>query len=371
MSFDGIIQLSELMEQLADADRERFDRIFRVSTARGMLVPPESTRTWVEEQFGSLETVTRQQIIRVTNIVTWDSTLFNALRAKRPIKMMDAKDVRAQVQASAGDPFCHPLDNTPADVFGRVTGRACVTASNIAKYDGWHGLVIFNEHDPLAFTRETISDALDTARQWYARAHTVDAQAVYPLFIWNCLWRSGSSVVHGHAQMTLARDTPYAKIEHLRRAALQYNAEHHSNYFDDLYRAHETLGLTWTTAGVRALASLAPIKEKEVILLADRFDDALASAIHHVLRTYVSELGVVSFNLAIYLKPLAPVAENWDSFPVVAHLVDRGDLGNNTCDFGAVELYAASVVASDPFDVARAMQVNAIQSAPAAQLEKH
>ncbi len=371
MSFDSIIQLGELMERLARTDRERFDRIFRVSTTRGMLVPPESTRAWIEEQFGSLEAVTVQEIIRVTNIVTWESTLFNALRAKRPIKMTDAKDVRAQVQERVGDPFCHPLDGTPADVFGRVTGRTCVTASNIAKYDGWHGLVIFNEHNPLAFTRETISDALDTARQWYIRAHTVDVEAIYPLFIWNCLWRSGSSIVHGHAQMTLARDTPYAKIEHLRRAALEYNAEQGSNYFDDLYHVHDALGLTWTTDRVRALVSLAPIKEKEVVLFADRFDDALASAIHHVLHTYVSELGVVSFNLAIYLKPLAPVAENWDDLPVVAHLVDRGDLGNSTCDFGAAELYAASVVASDPFEVARAMQANAIQSAPAVPPETH
>jgi hypothetical protein len=356
MPLDNIVQLAQSMDRLARADRERFDRIFRVSATRGALVPPESTRAWIAEQFGSVEAVTSQRIVRVTNIVTWESTRFNALRAQRPIKTTDANGVRAQIRASAGDPFCHPLDGTPADVFGRVTGRACVTASNIAKYDGWHGLVIFNEHDPLAFTRETIIDALRTAREWYARAHAADAAAVYPLFIWNCLWRSGSSIVHGHAQMTLAREMPYAKIEHLRRAALQYQAEHRANYFDDLYQVHAALGLTWTNDGVRALASLTPIKEKEIVLLADQSDDALASAIHRVLRTYVSDLGVVSFNLAIYLKPLASVSESWDGFPVVAHLVDRGDLGNSTCDFGAVELYAASVVASDPFDTARAMQ---------------
>lgn len=356
MFFDNIVQLGESIDRLAPADRERFDHIFRISATRGALVAPESTRGWIEEQFGSLEAVASQRIVRVTNIVTWESALFNALRAKRPLKTIDANDVRAQVRASVGDPFCHPLDGTPADTFGRVTGRTCITASNIAKYDGWHGLVIFNEHDPLAFTRETIADALRVAREWYARAHAADAAAVYPLFIWNCLWRSGSSIVHGHAQMTLAREMPYAKIEHLRRAARQYNAEHRADYFDDLYQVHAVLGLTWTNDGVRALASLTPIKEKEVVLFADQYDDALAAAIYRVLHTYVSELGIVSFNLAIYLKPLASVSENWDGFPVVAHLVDRGDLGNSTCDFGAVELYAASVVASDPFDTARAMQ---------------
>jgi hypothetical protein len=40
----------------------------------------------------------------------------------------------------------------------------------------------------------------------------------------------------------------------------------------------------------------------------------------------------------------------------VARLVDRGDPGNRTCDIGSMELYAASVIASDPFVVAAALR---------------
>jgi hypothetical protein len=36
----------------------------------------------------------------------------------------------------------------------------------------------------------------------------------------------------------------------------------------------------------------------------------------------------------------------------VVHMVDRGSPANRTSDIGAMELYAASVVASDPFRVA-------------------
>jgi hypothetical protein len=36
--------------------------------------------------------------------------------------------------------------------------------------------------------------------------------------------------------------------------------------------------------------------------------------------------------------------------------VDRGDPANRTSDIGAMELYAASVVASDPFRVAEALR---------------
>ena len=36
-------------------------------------------------------------------------------------------------------------------------------------------------------------------------------------------------------------------------------------------------------------------------------------------------------------------------------MVDRGDPMNRTADFGAMELYAASVVSSDPFKVAESL----------------
>jgi hypothetical protein len=55
------------------------------------------------------------------------------------------------------------------------------------------------------------------------------------------------------------------------------------------------------------------------------------------------------------MPPLSPVAEDWSGFPTVVYLVDRGSPANRTSDIGAMELYAASVVASDPFAVARAL----------------
>ncbi len=72
-----------------------------------------------------------------------------------------------------------------------------------------------------------------------------------------------------------------------------------------------------------------------------------------VLERYVQDLGVSSFNVAFYLPPVTPTRENWSSFPVVIQVVDRGDPANRTSDIGAMELYAAPVVSSDPFQVAR------------------
>ena len=54
------------------------------------------------------------------------------------------------------DSFASPLENTTEDTFGRITGRHCVTASNIAKCDELHGLVIFKNSHPLKWGREEV-----------------------------------------------------------------------------------------------------------------------------------------------------------------------------------------------------------------------
>jgi len=315
-------------------------------------------RPWVEGRFGSVGAVEEQRVVRVTDRVTLEGALFNELRASRPFEAREATDVRAEIEATRGDPFCDPERGTPEDVFGRVRGRRSVTASNVAKYDGFHGVVVFDEHDPLEITPESVDDLVGTALRWLRRAREADAEAVYPFLMWNCLWRAGGSVIHGHAQTTATRGSHYPKVERLRRAALAYRAEHGTSYFDDLHRAHGALGLAFDGGGAEAqgFASLTPVKEKEVVLLAPDAGAPLRRLLAGVLAGYRDRLGVSSFNVAFYLPPEVPTGEDWSGFPVVVRVVDRGDPANRTSDIGAMELYAASVVASDPFRVAEALR---------------
>jgi hypothetical protein len=108
------------------------------------------------------------------------------------------------------------------------------------------------------------------------------------------------------------------------------------------------------------MAHLVPIKEKEIILCADKPGNHLYHAVHAVLEKYM-ELCAISFNLAFYLPPLAGTGEDWSKFPALVRIVDRGDPNNKTADFGAMELYAASVISSDPFRVAEAIAGDAIR----------
>jgi hypothetical protein len=349
-----ITGLPALIEGLPPEDRVLADRIFGVTATIGRLDPPEEMRSFIERSFGSVEAVREQRVVKVTNRITLEGALFNELRASRPLDTGVNLDLEREIEKTIGDPFCRPEEGTPTDTFGRVRGEHSVTASNVAKYDGFHGVIVFDDHNPLHFTPEKVSDYVSVGLEWGEKALAADPEARYFFLMWNCLWRAGGSIIHGHAQATATRAMHYPKVERLRRTAAASDAEHGSDYFDDLYRVHETLGLSLPAPeGVRAFANLTPVKEKELVLLgASLEEESLRRAVADALDGYTKGLGVSSFNVAFYLPPLAPVEEDWSSFPVQVYLVDRGNPANRTSDIGAMELYAAPVIASDPFVVA-------------------
>jgi len=351
----SIDRLPKLVADLAPADRELFHRLFRLTASEGRLRVPESMRAWVEERFGGVKEVERQRLVRVANRWTGEETAFNPLRGRRP-----RQTVPPTPHQGGGDPLERPLEMTPEDMFGRIQGEHCVTAANVAKAVGWHGIIIFREPDPLAFTRDSLRDCLETARRWWRAAHDRDRQAIYPLLFWNCGPGAGASLRHAHVQVMLARHCHFGGIERLRAAAEEYRMSHTSDYFRDLVRVHAALGCAVTREGVAVLASLVPIKEREVVLVAPPPADGLADVLYSVLACYRDRLAVRSFNLALFGSPLAATEEDWRGFPLVVRLVQRSGLpgqgsGGATSDIGGMELFAASIVSHDPFEVAEAL----------------
>jgi hypothetical protein len=349
-----ITQLPDLVGALEDADRARFERVYEVSAAEGRLRAPSAMVPWIESTFGKLAAVEKQRIVRVSNLVTGEGTLFNELRARRPVRAV--LQVENESELGLGDdPWARPTEATPEDTFGRLSNDHGVTAANIAKYDALHSIIVFSEPDPLAFTRESVVAHLTLAHDWLHAAHEDDAAAKYPYIMWNCLWRAGGSIVHGHTQVSLTRGRHYAKIERLRTDAIRYQNANGVSYFNDLVRIHASLGLAHDVGGVSVLASLTPVKEKECILIADTADEALGAAVFDTLRVYRDSLGVRSFNVGMLLPPVDETEESWDGFPVVVRIVDRGNLETRTSDIGGMEMFAEAVVAADPFAVHQAL----------------
>ena len=148
-----------------------------------------------------------------------------------------------------------------------------------------------------------------------------------------------------------------------RRAAETYWRTFDQNYFGDLCEVHNDLGLGFTSQGVRVMASLTPSGEHESLIIADvedydrpgAFSQPFKRALFLTLDTFINQLGVTAFNAAVYVPPLGETGDAWQGFPTIARLVDRGHPNNQVSDMGAMELFAASVINSDPFRLAEAL----------------
>ncbi len=368
-----IDRLPELIAALPERERVMAERLFHVVITEGEIDPPAEMGPWLERTFGSVEATRHQRIVRVMNRWTFEGATFNPLRSRRPgasntsvTPAADPPELRERIERAQGDDFCQPETRTPADTFGRVRGAQTITASNVAKADGWHGVAIFARHDPLAIDEALVDDLLTTSLGWARQAHHADPAARHLFVLWNCLWRAGASLIHGHAQMTLSHAMAHARVEGQRAAAQRYHAETGGDYFTDLASVHEALGLRTTPAhAVAGFASLTPVKEREVTLLTfgAQMDDLsrLAAPLWETLRASMGAMGVRAFNVALYGPPLdwdASLA-GWNDFPLVARFVDRGAPLSPTSDIAALELFGSSVISSDPFDVARTLRAQA------------
>ena len=65
-----ITDLPDLISDLSPEEGALAERIFHVSTTTGRLDPPEAMYAWIEKSFGSVDNVTTQRIVKVTNRIT-------------------------------------------------------------------------------------------------------------------------------------------------------------------------------------------------------------------------------------------------------------------------------------------------------------
>jgi len=327
----------------------------------GSTSPPPELEPWLTETFGSVQAVREQTVIKVRNPVTLEETLFAPLRARRPVDGAPAgHDLAAEIAATEDDPFCHPETGTPAEATGRVRGRRVITGANAALADAHHAVIVFDAHDPLDFDVELVADLLQTGRAWAERARESDPAAVNYLLIWNCLWRAGGSIIHGHAQALLGSGPHYARIERLHRDVAAYQSAHGGDLIEEIVAVHRSLGLTIDVAdGVTVVANLTPVKERELLVVGlagmDETDERFAAGLGRTLVAYRDRIGVRSFNMALWRPPLAQ-ADGWTLVPPIARIVDRGDPFQRPSDIGAMELYATPIVGSDPYELIDALR---------------
>jgi hypothetical protein len=351
-----LLELPGILQRLAGEARERADRLLDVRIVRGQTEPPPEMSAWLVRTFGSVGAVREQVIVKVMNLATLEATLFAPLRARRPIDLAaTSDDLAAEIRATKGGPFCRPETETPADTFGRVRGTRVVTGANAALAEAHHGVIVFDRHDPLDFDAELVGDMLATGRAWAELARRDDPTAGNYLLVWNCLWRAGGSVVHGHAQVLLGSGPHVARLERLRRDVERYRASTGADLVADTVALHHDLGLARDLGDVALLAHVTPTKERELLVVgpvgSDERDPPFVDALARTLTAYRDRVGVRSFNLALWRPPLDDGAAAWAWLPPMVRIVDRGDPSQRSSDIGAMELYGTPIVASDPYEL--------------------
>jgi hypothetical protein len=356
----NILGLADRVARLEGLAATRAHRILEVSLIRGETHVPAELEPWVADTFGSTEAVRLQRVVRVTNLATLNATLFAPLRSRRPVDGRRSGDLDAEIARTRGDPFCHPETGTPAEPGGRLRGRRVTTGANAAMADAHHAVLVFDPHDPLAFDADLVADLLETGRAWAEWTRKADPEASAYLLVWNCLWRAGGSIVHGHAQALLGRGRPYAAAERFARDAHAYRAAHGSDFSTDLLAVHRDLGLADDQGPATIVAHVTPRKEREVLVAGasgtDERDPAFAAAVARALIGLRDRAGVRSFNFALWRAPLGGGDARWEGIGPMAWIVDRGDPFVRPSDIGAMELYGTPIVGSDPYDVIAAMR---------------
>lgn len=251
---------------------------------------------------------------------------------------------------------------------GRIRSGECVVFPNLFPFAQYHAVGTFTERhylDLSEFTPDMLSANLAASKEYLARVHGLNAEARYPMWIWNHLPPSGASIVHPHVQI-IADCAPAPEVGGLLGRGERYFGGYGINYWDDLVARERELGERYVgeNESLAVVASYAPRGNREVQLIfktassvADLDEKQtldFADAIARVLRGY-KQMGVDSFNLVTYS---GPVGEDPPYFRLSARMASRPQFRPfYTSDCGFMERFFDSwVIETMPEDVAHAMR---------------
>ena len=361
-----------------------YARLFVITRRPAELIVPTAFRSRVQEMFAAypggtarLDFVESQTIVATYNRMTEEYSLFNDVRRYRPgymekLSQEEEAQWHRELMRNAGPDTCDfcSESRTAEDVFGRVYGKHCYTASNIAKYERWHSLIISREHHPLNHTSAQWRDYISTAHAWAAKVHERDPTARFPHLMFDAGWRASASQPHMHIQMAMTANRYFTRAEHTRLAAVDYFEGHYAagpdgepaekghSYWADVVNAHEALGLALRFNRSAVLSYITPIKERELVILTeDSTSPCFGALLAAALTALTDGVGTRSMSMGITLEPYGhPITRRGRRssavpYPAIARVVDRGSPMDRRNDVGAMEFYGANNVGADPFHI--------------------
>ena len=316
------------------------------------------------------ETFQSQDLMRIMNKLTYDSTTFNAARSNRAGMINEISNEDKELLENGildKPPFNDMHKNTPPSTAGRLEGKYCYACGNMAKFQEFHDLVVFKNPNPLNFEKKHLEDYLDISFLIFEEAEKLKREKLnlskhhifHRVIGWNSLWKAGSSIPHGHLQTLLYTDYPPMDIIRARDSFLRYNEIHgsHRDIFRDIFNIHNKLELGIKNKNTDLMVTITPKKEKEIILYTHVTNNekesraSLVDSVYKSLRCLIDDFQVNSFNMSLSQLPLKAYGlSKRDVY--LTRIVDRGNISNRTGDIAFMELLMGeNIVSADPYDV--------------------
>lgn len=383
---EAVAQAKSMPSQ--DEEWEMVLGIFDAHISIGQCYVPETFNSKVQKWFGKIDDnsseeavlrVEKQTVVRIVNKWTYEQTLFNPLRASRPMNNQleikshtEVADTLEEIPEKCD--FCSPLSYTAVDLWGRIERDTCLTAGNCAKYDGFHSLVVFKDHSPLKYCKEKLNDIFSICEEWFNCANESNPKAIFPMFSWNCKGRAGASQSHGHAHLLLAEEYHYGRWEFFRHCAKQYNNATGQNYFLDLIKISKLMGLVKSFGTAHIVTNITPSFGYDFFVIGWNFDKDFRDAMDSAITSLLDRFKSLTFNIGIHFPPLekGKIRKRLDvstldkkiklpdgPMPFICYLVDRGDPSNGqyTSDVCGMKLYGSNIVSRDPFEIGNTLQI--------------
>jgi len=219
------------------------------------------------------------------------------------------------------------------DQEGRIQVNEAICFPSLFAHDYFNAIVVPTQKHDLRlseFSVPMLLDAFGVCVKYFDKVRAFSSGIRYPTIVINFLPPAGSTIAHAHIQ-ALSSDMPLQTTTELFRASREYELKNGANYWSDLVESEKRLGLRYLSdfRNVHWLVPFAPLGLNEaqaVVIDHANFDQlttenwrGIAEGIVRVLQ-YYNDIGVRSFNAAIYSGPLG---EDERAFRVNARIVSR------------------------------------------------
>jgi len=340
--------------------------IYEIKSSFGQVEYPEKFAQKISKMFNNDETLLskarQQELFFVMNKYSFEHTVYNPLRGRRPIQPpeMPIEDYVAETIRKTGEncDLCNFQNMTAIDPLGRLENRYAYSAANAFKFDQWHSMFMPKNHDITKLTLEELKDVFTLAWKWIRSVHQHSSKHRFATLLWDNLPHGGASQVHPHIHGTVQTDHFYGHFEALRYASERYfrdwkdkNEAKQVNFFRAIQDVHIALNLTVSLNGISVIVPITSRKEFDLIVLAENFDERVVEVIYQILQGYFHRLKQFSFSSCLYLPSLSSTMDDRGVTPVFYRIIPRGQASSLLSEVSSLDLLSIANVNKIPSEL--------------------